>query len=1649
MVNKLSKGDSLNQQNVLENIQNHTQDVLCRIFFVRHGISVDEANRWKDSKQLWNADLHSMGEAQMEQVSAKLKKMWCNKEDTLILYSSGKNQKKPINRIVRSVNILKKNEIWVLKQHHALDTSEKVQLPDWNIVIKDWRLFTRVEQFYNILQLTNNEILKSFTWENKLDYNKYKNIVLLGHKSNAWISEVTKKEWQTIELCKNKINTWDIWQFDINKNNEYVNYEKESDVLCLNYQNIAEIFSVFRKEEVLRKYIESFFKKELNLFELQNIINTYFKQNPKLYEKYLTVWNIDLTLFCLANLVGNLEIDIVRKNTKDLIQNQESQLKTIFDLIMTNNPDIKIYEFFIKELFSLRKKYELTLPDNLICYIRDKAKSNKDFLLIMNYYENIYSLVEEIRSKSLDMRIVNWEDIEPEFNFDWDDRYLKDFLEYPKRIDERNKQLEADDFRTRISIDFPSRHISNRSVFVWDKIQYIEADAWSWKSFLLSKINEDIKNVDFMIWSDAYFPIFLSLSWIGKATDVLSKIKQIELNYFDKKDNDLEKTLILDSLDESLLSEYEIKSLFEHLVKFSGKIVITSRKWYLPKWNQDKNEDRNKVLEKINIIQLKEIQDIDWYVKKYFANKENWDKKLDNFNLFLKNQWLNGIEKNPLILSMICFLIDTWEDIEKISTISDLYERIIDLRLLNRENNKQGKRKISVNNPNSFEWQNEMENIIDKRKDFLWKLAYKSIFEWINIDEQQFNNIKRDYPWIISDDACLNLIFRKNENKEYDFVHQSFKEYFAAKEFVNQLSIKINKEVELYLEDVVFNKLELVNNWTLKFLIDILNKKENSGLKKTFLDYIYENRNFYGNIKDKIIYMLYSLDVSLFEKYTSSISFDSKLLDDLIENALFLKEQWYIDFLKSIIRDDYQKLSSLVTILGEIWWEETIEFIKSLKDKENLSLKLSLLNSLWKIWWQENVDFIKSFVNDPFADVRHAVIEILWQIWWEENIKFIKSLHYKNPSLSFILNDMKNRLDGIKNHLNDKRIGHLASNYNKEDIDYSAIKKIIQIISNVWWEENIEFIKSFKKAKNCELRISVIEWLWKIWWEENIEFIKSFKDDKNCHVRSSLIQVLWRIWWEENIKFIKSFKNDTNRYVKCSLIETLWEVWWKKNIKFIKLFKDDKNCHVRASLIETLWEIWWEENITIIKSFKNDEDPRVRVPLIKVLWKIWWEENIDLIKSFKHYTSSLVKDAVIDALCNIWGLENLIVARSIANNPYDNVKIIQNLWKIWWEENIEFIKSYSNSLHTEIIFEIINVLWEIWWEENMLFIRSLAEDQWDFFKVIPSSIIQLLWEIWWEENINFIKSFNDNADEILRASMVEALWKIWWEENINFIKVFKDDKDSAVRESLIRTLWKVWWEENINFIKSFRNDRVYWVRWALIETLWEIWWEENINFIKLFKNDKNHNVRQILINTLNKIWWEENVDFLRSLSEENYYKVKNRIIEMIWLKDIEFIKSLKYNHSHVIRAAVIEILWEIWWEENIEFIKTFEDNEDDYVINKLIEVLWKIWWKENMEFIKSFLEKKYLETKDMIINIVWWNINNETIEWIKNLKYTDNRFKRAVVIEILWEFWWKENIEFIKSFKDDEDYYVINKLIEVLWKIWWKDNINFIQSIRK
>ncbi len=762
MIDKQSESESLDQNNNVENIKKQTSEVICRVFFVRHGKTDLE---WK-SAQLSDAQLSEEWIVEIHALGKRLKKLWCNKENTLLLCRPG--EKNQMKRIVESKEILEQYTIGTYESEILLDTTEKIEEIDpetWQQQIKSSKEHHHASgDKYSEAGILMEKI------RTQEQYSKYKHIVLLGHKSNDALLEILqgKKEKEETVLNPWRVKIWVIYEWDLNQNKEYSNYEKQKEILYINNKNIAGIVNVLKYEEELRGYIESFFKKELKVFELQNSINTYFSHHPELYDKYFISGNSVLMLFCLANLIQGKNNKIIEANFAKAINifdndNFDETAKTIWELILKSGEDVSLYtDLFLRTLYVDEK-----IDDHLSSYIKAQVKDKQEILTQIEYYESlmkhhekhIQPNISEIRNKSLDERYhTNNQNKEIDNNFDlWD-----------KNIEENCLKI-----------------LDNNQTVV------IEWDWWSGKSFFSVYFQEQLRNNYFRYNNTSYFPIYIQLKWKEWA-NVEEEIKEQEKYATDTKK---EKIYFFESLDESeFCNESGIKTFLDYIQKNDLKSVINTRAWYLDTNLSD--------AEKLNIkkYSIKWMKDTMKYVENCFDGNK---KDIEKYKQLQKQIWEEYMQKNSLFVTILCELIQEWgENLEKIDSKWKLFGAIVEQRLSKWEGRKNC-RKPTVNTKNENS-KNQFDKEIQDRLRVLEKIAYYKSNNWGKIDEKDMGSITA------LDHESLSFLFKKNDQGEFGFIHQSFEDYFLLKYFIKRPD---------KLEEIIKKSQEKNKNDNMKILL--------------------------------------------------------------------------------------------------------------------------------------------------------------------------------------------------------------------------------------------------------------------------------------------------------------------------------------------------------------------------------------------------------------------------------------------------------------------------------------------------------------------------------------------------------------------------------------------------------------------------------------------------------------------------------------------------------------------------------------------------------------------------------------------------------------------------------------------------------------
>lgn len=1156
-INPYTSG-SKQDQHQIRDIRDNTSEVICRIFFVRHGVSIDEVKRGKDSKQPRDSNLHDIGKAQMEEVATILKGMGCKKNDTLILYSPGKNTEEPIHRVIESAQILERNGVWTIKEHNALDTPEKVVLPDGNIVIKDGRLFTRVEQFYQILQLTNNEILKSFSWENDLAYNKYKNIILLWHKSNAWVSEVVRKEWDGIELCKTKIGNWDIWQFDINNRYEFINYEEDMQTLHPNYQNIDSIFTLLNQEKWLEKDITAHKEKEVNIFEIQNIINAYFVQHPELYEKYIISENKDIRVFCLANLL---------MDCNKLYRDKPSQVR-LYDILFKEfglcsredrrnfyrnsiDPNVKRF-FFLKDTEYTQTKFKLSreekklllsnrpMTDELIInlFVQKRDLRNGEEWDLFHTYESdaFYKELKERRStyekamgiqkRSLDIQIKKQEKW-------W---VLKRQI---YKIEKPGTATQEEDYReTRIDITTIIEWPKHRERYI------LPAHVGNGKSIWLSELVKDIctrEDINIKFFEGSHFDSKEKINDINMPTIIEWKIdfydpdEKIGIVKSDKGDiwfkweNDFDKEFPLDTNIEAIIVWYEKDGEWRWRIEriqryqdYQEDVIHADkqREWPVTKEETQslRTLDEYKYLDRKNILCIDGIdeikkseikEDIKYYIERSLPYtviatsrlSEYHDKKNDNFTT-LK---MDPVKKEEFISSRIHDpnkIKALLNKLEESNLVAEIEGNPLLLSFICALADEDWKRKeIGIKNLNQIQnkwelYENVTKLILYEHQTAKWSDTYRGDIN--DIDEEIKRNMK-----ILGKFAYF--LFKNQKAGKGNIPFTQFKEdNDISSTTLNQLSI-LFKKTESGNYGFIHQSFE-------EFFLARHLAETNNGWKELF-----DREGSTGKDRSK------QKGIKPVIEMHSELLINQEKIDDLYS---FLWEDW-------LLKDDDPLGYNFY-----VWLDILNEIEENKENKVIFDAYEKKLNEMNEIYPNNQYLFAYHFTQKQRTNdwiERHIDIGALFDIFKERLMRWgnyrddghPKSIKNKKR-IPFLYNhhkeflDKKEILDKIKWEAGIYEI--LAEKWYKEALH--IIHKLVEQFSNkkIYGESGFTIVKRAKKAEKETLNLiyKYIEDIFKDWWYytgfQICRYLEQIGESKATKIINKYTKILSKKWISRDMK---------------------------------------------------------------------------------------------------------------------------------------------------------------------------------------------------------------------------------------------------------------------------------------------------------------------------------------------------------------------------------------------------------------------------------------------------------------------------------------------------------------------------------------------------
>lgn len=248
----------------------------ARVFFVRHGRSVEDTWEPGWTPQSDNAELDNIGKKQMEEIATYLTNAGIGNENDILLYGDDTKRVRESVRIVIQ-QVVSENDLWK-KVTSKLRTTKKwlkwiKRLKEDRVVFIDTTiLMEQIRRWVNIYLKWNN------SW-----------VVLIWHKSNkSWILQVLKNVDEKDSITYD-IENGEIIELDIDASSgNYINPKKHPEIIFLNKSNYIAILKSLEKIPELKDSIQKFQNNwklwdKYPIWKLQNDINEYFYIRNKLF----------------------------------------------------------------------------------------------------------------------------------------------------------------------------------------------------------------------------------------------------------------------------------------------------------------------------------------------------------------------------------------------------------------------------------------------------------------------------------------------------------------------------------------------------------------------------------------------------------------------------------------------------------------------------------------------------------------------------------------------------------------------------------------------------------------------------------------------------------------------------------------------------------------------------------------------------------------------------------------------------------------------------------------------------------------------------------------------------------------------------------------------------------------------------------------------------------------------------------------------------------------------------------------------------------------------------------------------------------------------------------------------------------------------
>jgi len=697
--------------------------------------------------------------------------------------------------------------------------------------------------------------------------------------------------------------------------------------------------------------------------------------------------------------------------------------------------------------------------------------------------------------------------------------------------------------------------------------------------------------------------------------------------------------------------------------------------------------------------------------------------QLKSMNLYTEIQW------NPLLLSFAYILASIGEtkkeeyenfwikSLENIQSKADLYESMSRMILVKHNDQK---------------WTKLSKRDLTNNLAYLWEVAYNIHSNWsaeaIEIEDQDLQTLS---------------IFKKSDKWGYDFIHNSFYEFFLARYLAGQsngneqiCSVRNDNEQDWnkwreFKPVVLFYGEELVRNGKRKELENLLN-------------WLLENDDMFGEGFFMGLEILYKLEWGwrLNEQMEKIKMKYVGIVKNWDKEEIIKKLPKFIEFQKRI---NFEENDFLDCFVNKITWDFIDKFYYKFIYLWNEKITKICLNKVGLLW-------IKYALNYLFETKNKKIIQ-----------EILSSIKKQEDALECLLGDDKS----CKKWKNESFWSRKAELYNRVSRYIYLFRELHEIyieLIKTWNKKVIDYAKKFaikflkENKKNNTKKFQIFIELIQIW---EIEYVFNIAKEYDFIWIMPLYIELIKTWNKEvidyviknNIQLERTEKKDFELYLRCLL---LIKTWNQEIIDYIKHF---------ALKLEEKWEIRaaYEIYIHLIESWNQSHMKAV----FGFLWRCKNEfDESDVLDAYVwlsiHGCSEAINQVIIHAHKYekdryLYGACDLYIKLIPTWDPPAIEKISSCFYEYLKEENKDRWSNSSNSIH---LCEKLVATWngEVI-KQVLYFIEKLKEDgkiSWylysKLFPILNPKPLKEPLQKWNTEDTNqFLQFIKKREDELYAA----------------------------------------------------------------------------------------------------------------------------------------------------------------------------------------------------------------------------------------------------------------------------------------------------------